>query len=238
MGDTHTRLIDLLDRAVADLQAFVAIVSDADRAAIGTLEHWAIKDVISHNTMWQQRAIERLNAIVRGEEPPNADDYLVLNDAHFEAYRDRSWADTLVEAEKTYRALMALTQSLSEEDLTDPQRFVHSKNQPLLRSIVGNGFAHPETHLAQLYVERGEIERANQLQETATSLLEAIPEERTVARYNLACYYTVSGQKARALTELTVALQSHPDLAEWAKQDSDLNSLRDDPAYQALYQPA
>jgi len=238
MSDAKTRLIELLDRAYADLQAFIATVNDADRAAVGTLEHWAIKDVISHNAMWQQRAIERLNAIVRGEEPPNADNYLGLNDAHFEAYRDRSWADTIVEAEEAYRALAALTQSLSEEDLTDPQRFAHSKNQPLLRSIIGNGFAHPETHLAHLYVERGELERANQLQETATALLEAIPEERTVARYNLACYYAVSGQKARALTELTAALQSHPDLSEWAKQDSDLDSLRDDPAYQALYQPA
>lgn len=238
MSDAKTRLIELLDRAYADLQTFIATLSDADRAAVGTLERWAIKDVISHNAMWQQRAIERLNAIVRGEEPPNADNYLGLNDAHFEAYRDRSWADTIVEAEAAYRALVALTQSLSEEDLTDPQRFAHAKNQPLLRSIIGNGFTHPEAHLAQLYVERGEIERANQLQEDVTAVLEAIPEERTVARYNLACYYATSGQKARALTELTAALLSHPDLIEWAKQDSDLDSLRDDPAYQALYQPA
>ncbi|MBP7688635.1 MAG: ClbS/DfsB family four-helix bundle protein [Thermoflexales bacterium] len=238
MGDAKTRMIELLDRAYADLQAFSATLSDADCAAVGTLKQWAIKDAISHSTMWQQRAIERVNAIVRGEEPVNADDYLGLNDAHFVAYRERSWVDTIGEAEETYRALVALTQSLSEEDLTDPHRFAHLKNQPLLRVIVGSGFAHSEAHLAQLYVERGEIERANQLQETATDLLETIPEERTVARYNLACYYAVSGQSARALTELTTALQSHPELVEWSKQDSDLDSLRADPAYQALYQPA
>ena len=238
MSDAKTRLIALLDRAYVDLQAFDATLSDADRAATGTLEHWAIKDVISHNAMWQRRSIERLNAIVRGEEPPNADDYLGLNDAHFEAYRDRSWADTLAEAEETYRALVALTQSLSVEALTNPQHFALANGRALAQSIIGNGFTHPEAHLAQLYVERGQREHANQVQLEVTALLEAIPEERKAARYNLACYYALSGQKAQALAELAQALTTNPDLIEWSKQDSDLNSLRDDPAYQALYQSA
>ncbi|MBI5563795.1 MAG: ClbS/DfsB family four-helix bundle protein [Chloroflexi bacterium] len=238
MSDTKTRVLDLLDRAYADLQVFITTLSEADRAAVGTRERWAIKDAISHSTMWQRRSIERITAIVHGEEPQNADNYLALNDEHFEAYRDRSWAATAAEAEKTYRALAALTQSLSEEDLTDPHRFAQAHGRALIRSIAGNGFTHPETHLAYLYAGRGEIERANQLQAEVTALLEAIPEERATARYNLACFYAVSGQQARALTELTTALKSYPELIDWSKQDSDLDSLRDDPAYQALYQSA
>ena len=35
--------------------------------------------------------------------------------------------------------------------------------------------------------------------------------------------------------ELAEALRLNPDLIEWSKQDSDLDSIRDDPAYQALY---
>lgn len=238
MSDRKTLVLGLLDRAYADLQTFIATLPEADRAAVGTREHWAIKDAISHNTMWQQRALERINAIVRGEEPPNTDDYLALNDAHFELYRERSWADTIAEAEKTYRALVSLTQLLSEEDLIDPVRFAQANGRPLLRHIVGNGFEHPEMHLAQLYVERGEIERATQLQEEATTRLEELPEERGTARYNLACYYALAGQKAKALAELKTALTANPGLVEWSKQDTDLNSLRDDPAYQALYQSA
>lgn len=238
MSDLKTRLITLLDRAQADWQAFSATLSETEQAAIGTREHWAIKDTISHDTMWQQRTIERLTAIVRGEEPPKTDDYLGLNDAHFEAYRDRSWADTLAEAEEAHRALVALTQSLSDDELSDPQRFAQSNGRALAQSILGNGFTHPEAHLAQLYVERGELERANQLQLEVTALLEEIPEERRAARYNLACYYALSGQKAQALAELATALKLNPDLVDWSKQDSDLDSLRDDPHYQALYQPA
>lgn len=238
MSDAKTRLIELLDRAHADLQAFIATLPEADRSAVGTREKWVVKDAISHLTMWQRLTIARVAALQRDEEPPNTDDYLAINDAHFEAYRDRSWADTIAEAEEAHRALVALTQSLSEEELTDPQRFAHATGRALARSIISNGFWHPEAHLAQLYVEQGEVDRANQLQEEVTTMLEAIPEERRAARYNLACYYATSGQEARALTELASALKITPDLADWSKQDSDLDSLRDDPAYQALYQPA
>jgi tetratricopeptide (TPR) repeat protein len=238
MSDTQTRLIELLDRAYADQQAFVVTLSEVDRAAVGTIKHWAIKDAISHIALWQRVCIERIAAIVQGHDSPNTDDYLAINDAHFEAHRDRSWAATIVEAEAAYRALVAQSQSLSDEDLTDPQRFAHAQGRALIRSIVSNGFWHPEAHLAQLYVERGEVERANHLQEEVTALMEAIPEERSAARYNLACYYAMSGQPARALSELRAALKLNPDLVEWSKQDSDLDSLRDDPTYQALYQPA
>jgi tetratricopeptide (TPR) repeat protein len=238
MSDTRTRMIELLDRAYTDQQAFAATVSETDRAAVGTLEHWAIKDALSHIALWQRLTVERVAAIVQGKEPPNTDDYLPISDAHFEAHRDRSWAATIAEAEAAYRALVALTRSLSDEDLTDPHRFTHANGRALSRSIVSNGFWHPEAHLAQLYVERGEVEHANRLQEEVASMLEAIPEERSVARYNLACYYATSGQKTRALAELATALKSYPELVDWSKQDSDLDSLRNEPAYQALYQTA
>lgn len=42
-------------------------------------------------------------------------------------------------------------------------------------------------------------------------------------------------RQARAIEELRKSLQLSPQLVEWSKQDTDLDSLRDDPAYQALY---
>jgi len=55
------------------------------------------------------------------------------------------------------------------------------------------------------------------------------------ARYNLACFYALSGQNEKAMNELREALQLRPDLLEWSKQDADLATLRHLPAYQALY---
>ena len=55
------------------------------------------------------------------------------------------------------------------------------------------------------------------------------------ALYNLACFYATTGQPDKALPLLPEALRLRPDLVEWSKEDSDLDTLRDMPAFQALY---
>ena len=65
------------------------------------------------------------------------------------------------------------------------------------------------------------------------SLSEESPFVGTYA-YNLACFYALGGEKEQALKRLRQAFELRPDLIEWSKQDSDLDSLRDDPGYVAL----
>ena len=52
--------------------------------------------------------------------------------------------------------------------------------------------------------------------------------------YNLACSYALLGQKDDAIAELRQALALTPQLIEWAREDPDLDSLRDEAAYKAL----
>ena len=54
-------------------------------------------------------------------------------------------------------------------------------------------------------------------------------------RYNLACVYALSGLKDKALPALKEAFALNPGLLEWSKQDSDLNSLRQEPEFLALF---
>ena len=90
-------------------------------------------------------------------------------------------------------------------------------------------------HYADYYRRRGDLARATQLYEASVAAVADWPEWYGSARYNLACFYALSGQTDKAIAELREALQLRPDLLEWSKQDTDLASLRDDPAYQALY---
>jgi len=53
----------------------------------------------------------------------------------------------------------------------------------------------------------------------------------------LACFYAANGQLEQALVILPEALRLQPDLVEWSKEDADLISLHNLPAYQALYEP-
>jgi tetratricopeptide (TPR) repeat protein len=53
------------------------------------------------------------------------------------------------------------------------------------------------------------------------------------ARYNLACSYTRLGRLAEAYDELHAVITAQPEYATLAARDSELGSLRDNPAYEA-----
>ena len=52
--------------------------------------------------------------------------------------------------------------------------------------------------------------------------------------YSVACLEAWGGNREAALASLHRALELRPDLAKWARDDADLESLRDDPEYRAL----
>jgi len=228
-------LLELLQQARADQQMWFSDLTEAERSARGTLKQWAAKDIAAHLAYWVQHAVQVLVCAARNEEPPRVEDYLRVNDEVFEAMRDHPWAQVLADVDQAYTDLIAHMQRVDEEVLTDPERFAWQDDRPLYGVVVGNGYSHPLSHLAQFYFDRGEVARANALQETATARLLEVPGSRDTARYNLACYYATTGQRDQALTELRESLRLNPKLIEGSKQDSDLDSLRNDPAYQALY---
>ncbi len=75
--------------------------------------------------------------------------------------------------------------------------------------------------------EAHEYERAY---EVAAEGLEHYPDHGTL-NFALACFAARMGDRERALEHLRTAFENDPRTREWAKDDSDLDSLRDDPAY-------
>ena len=51
--------------------------------------------------------------------------------------------------------------------------------------------------------------------------------------YNLACYASMAGQRAPALEHLRRAVEAQPEMRGWATSDTDLDPIRDDPAFPA-----
>ena len=52
--------------------------------------------------------------------------------------------------------------------------------------------------------------------------------------YNLACCEALTGRKEDAIGHLRVAFERRPSLRDVAKQDTDLDSLREEPAFREL----
>jgi tetratricopeptide (TPR) repeat protein len=235
MADLRTRLIQLLDLSHSFQQQLIADLEPVERDTNGTWEDWSVKDELAHVIAWQLNSLARLAALIHAEPVPDFNDYETIDRAIYRTNYGRSLAEIAAEGERAHADFVALIQSLSEEDLTRPARFSDQETRSLAAQIMGNGFEHPTVHYADYYRRRGRLDKATQLYEASAAAVADWPEWHGLARYNLACFYALSGQSDKAIHELREALHLRPDLLEWSKQDTDLAALHDDPAYQALY---
>src|SRR5262249_39932290 len=109
-----TQLLALLPVALKAHHDFIDSLSDTERAAVGTPQEWAAKDILSHCTFWQEVESERLAAAMRGETPPNTDDFQSLNEASFTARRDHSWSEAKANLDQCFQQFAKQIQALSE----------------------------------------------------------------------------------------------------------------------------
>jgi tetratricopeptide (TPR) repeat protein len=236
MAELKTRLVQLLDLAQSFQRQLIAdFPSDSDQRR-GTWEQWSLKDELAHIIAWQLNSLARIAALMHAELVPDFNDYERINRAIFDTNRDRKLAEIVAEGDRARADLVALIRSVPEADLAMSGPFGDQESRSLAEQILNNGFEHPILHYAGFYQQRGELAKGTQLYQASVAAVADWPEQYGNARYNLACFYALSGQIELALAELREALQLRPNLIEWSKQDPDLAALRTEPAYQALYQ--
>ena len=80
---------------------------------------------------------------------------------------------------------------------------------------------------ASPYLEAGEPEQGVEVFEQA---LESNPGNPNVL-YNLACFEALAGLREPALGHLAEAIAADPRTREWARSDSDFDSIREDPSF-------
>jgi hypothetical protein len=62
----------------------------------------------------------------------------------------------------------------------------------------------------------------------------AVAPEEAIVHYNLACYFSLAGNKGRALAHLAEALSIDPTFRDRIGEESDFNAIRSDADFQAL----
>ena len=78
---------------------------------------------------------------------------------------------------------------------------------------------------AEPHYRSGDYARAVEI---ASAGLQDWPEHASL-RYQLACYEALQGHREAAIEHLRIAFEQNPDTREWAADDEDLASVRDDP---------
>ncbi len=228
----------LLQKAHHDLTVLWEALPSDERTQMGQPDRWAAKDLLAHLVGWNKRTNRRMAGLPADESPNAPKELHEINAALFEANRERSWEDLLEEDRLVFDEMVHRFEAISEEDLMQPGRLTWAGSRPAWMAILLNAHWHPYHHLSMYLIQRGQLERATEIQEESTRgliAMDAGDRHKGTSLYNLACFYALTGRPREALSNLKHALPLAPDLIEWSKEDSDLDSLRDLEGYQSLF---
>ena len=146
---------EMLDLTRVEFEALLAAIQaiDEDRLSEAGVEgDWSVKDTMSHISSWRRLMVEWIRDLLEGRDPNRPgpdeswDDLDDFNLAIFLANRDSPLESVLIEFQAAYREAFTLVESLTEEDLLDPQRFAWRKGYPLWQMVAGNTWLHDQEH--------------------------------------------------------------------------------------------
>jgi hypothetical protein len=234
----NTELTELLQKGYEVEKEFIASLSDEERNAEGTFEHWSAKDIIAHNAYWRNHHAEDVLAVLAGKTPTHVEDDQI-NGEVYSRYKDQSWEDIDTQVDAGMKRMGEAIASISADDLQRDDFYPWEQGVPLWREIVGNIYSHPVIHLSEWHIKRGNPARAAEMYREMTGQLISLddgPAWQGTIRYNNACSFSLLGDKETAINELREALKLNPGLTEWSRQDSDFEPIRGEAGYQALYE--
>jgi hypothetical protein len=139
------------------LEKKLAGLSQAQLIERRSPDEWSIKDNLAHLTFWEQSMLDKVRRAVAANETPQwvtDEEETRLNAQIFTDNRDRPLNDILADMRRSFGEVIAQVESLSETDLTDPNRFAWLKGDPLWKYIADEAYAeHYHEHLKQLWTE-------------------------------------------------------------------------------------
>lgn len=124
--------------------------SPAEQQTPGVNGEWSLKDVLTHLTAWEQLFLGWYQSGARGETPATPapghtwgwKSLGELNQRIFEQHKDESSAEAAQAFATSHKQVVALIQSLSEEELFTPGHYDWLGKATLEASIQANTYNH------------------------------------------------------------------------------------------------
>jgi len=226
----------MTDQLTSDLLEMLAVMRTAERDIFGALPadvrerpiregDWSPKDHLAHLSAWKGRQADRLAAARTSKE---LDEWQGEEDeinARLQAERGSwSWDETVADADAAHERLVAEVGAIDAALLRKGER-------GLVDGLYGNGIFHAQQHFswlqaADIGLDDGRVMQFAEDIERLVRRAELPDRDRGTAIYNTACFLSMAGRVDRARPLLREAFALRPELLEWARQDSDLDSLR------------
>jgi hypothetical protein len=230
-------LTELLQKGYQAEKEFIATLSDEERNAEGTFEHWTAKDNVAHSSYWRKRQADDVMGVLSGGSLQVDDDE--INVRMYVQFKDQSWTEIETLLETSLKRMGEAFSGLSEEDLKSDKFYPWDQGKPLWREVVENIYTHIIIHLAEWHIKKGNTARAAEMYREMTRQLTTVddsPDWQGTIRYNNACSFSLLGDKETAINELREALKLNPGLKEWSQQDPAFQPIRGKAGYKALYE--
>jgi len=229
-------LMALLKLIKNEIANFEQGLTEKQKEEKGSLEKWSAKDVLSHLVFWGNHFNSQAEKAKSGDKVPLAGDYFdQVNDGVLIEHMEQAFSEALIELEKSFQESIEILKSFSADELIDKTKFEYLNGRTLVDNALGTLGWHITHHISDFYVKGGRTEKAIALQEKYTIKLRDFPTWEANAIYNLACFFAQYGIKEKAIINLKSAFNIRPDLIEWAKSDNDLDTLRNDLDFKALF---
>lgn len=156
-------LIDNIRTKQTALEQALEMLNEQQMTTPGVVGAWSIKDVVAHINAWERIALGRLQAAAKNTMPavswaPGEPTFTELSDTDVDSInnefyqhnKDRSLQDVLAEFHTLPLRIVDALQELSDDVLTDVQRFTWTFDRPLWNFIPGDSYEHVDEHLAQI----------------------------------------------------------------------------------------
>lgn len=145
---TRTALLEAIHTERELLEKKLAGLTAEEMVWPGSMDNWSVKDIVAHLVDWEQRFIGWYEAGRRGEEvhtpAPGMTwrDLPRLNEQGYEHHRDRPLAQVLADFQASFRQVLALVESIPEEEMFAADRHAWTGRWRLVGYIAGNTCDH------------------------------------------------------------------------------------------------
>lgn len=147
-----TAIIDKIEKEYQALEDLLAPLDGWQLTTPGTTDVGSVKDMLAHLAAWQKHLLAILQAACQGKEPGIPIRHLTceeierLNQGFYAAARARPLREVWAAFRATYTQVQQAIESLSEEAITDPERFAWLDGSSLRRLIADSTYEHYHEH--------------------------------------------------------------------------------------------
>ena len=149
----------LLDNISAGHEMLVKVLSPLDETqmtAVGVSGDWSIKDILAHLTAWQKCLLTDMQDAKSGDEPATSalnitgEEMDRLNEQFYQGNKAQPLNEVLTDFHSTHSQLLATVQAMSEEDLSDSDRFAWTDGKPLWQFVASETYEHSLEHIGAI----------------------------------------------------------------------------------------